>query len=158
GIAPALRATALNVGASLKETSRSVVGSRSLLSRSLLVVQVAVSLVLLIAAGLFLRTLHNLRNVDIGFNTRNLVVFGVSPSLNQYDDARTVALYQQMIERLDGLPGIRSAALTNIQLIASSVNSTSIVIQGRTYAAGQRDSINRLVISPGFFDTMEMPI
>jgi len=159
GIAPALRATSLNVSAALKETSRSVAGSRSLLSKSLLVLQVAVSLVLLIAAGLFLRTLANLRNVDIGFNTRNLVVFGVSPALNQYNEARTVALYQQMIERLGGAAGIRSAALANIQLIASSVNSTSLVIQGRTYTAGQpRDSINRLVISSGFFETMEMPI
>jgi len=159
GIAPALRATSLNVGAALKETSRSVAGSRSVLSKSLLVLQVAVSLVLLIAAGLFLRTLSNLRNVDVGFNTRNLVVFGVSPALNQYDEARTVALYQQMIERLGTVAGIRSAALANVPLLAQSVNSTSIVVQGRTYAAGQpRDSINRLVVSPGFFDTMAMPM
>jgi predicted permease len=142
----------------LKETSRAVAGSRSLLSKSLLVLQVAVSLVLLIAAGLFLRTLQNLRNVDVGFDTRNLVVFGVNPLLNQYDDARTVALYQQLIERLSALPGVRSTALANIPLLANSVNSTTIVVQGRTYAAGQRESINRLVISSGFFTTMGMPI
>src|SRR5204863_8796838 len=66
GVAPALRATAMNVSATLKETSRSVVGSRSVLSRVLLVLQVAISLVLLIAAGLFLRALQNLRSVDVG--------------------------------------------------------------------------------------------
>jgi len=157
GVMPALRATALNVSDSLKETSRSVAGSRSLLSKSLLVLQVAVSLVLLIAAGLFLRTLQNLRNVDVGFNTRNLVVFGVNPMLNQYSEARTVALYQRMIERLGSLPGVRSAALANMPLLANSTNSTSIVVQGRTYTTGQRDSINRLVVSPGFFETMQMP-
>jgi len=158
GVMPALRATSINVSDSLKETSRSVTGSRGVLSKSLLVVQVAVSLVLLIAAGLFLRTLQNLRNVDVGFDTRNLVVFGVNPLLNQYDDARTVALYQQLIERLNAVPGVRSTALANMPLLASSTNSSSIVVQGRTYAAGQRDSINRLVISAGFFDTMGMPI
>ena len=76
---PALRATGMNVNAALKETSRSVVGSRSLLGKSLLVVQVAISLVLLVGAGLFLRTLQNLRHVDVGFNPQNLVLFRVNP-------------------------------------------------------------------------------
>ena len=158
GIAPALRATGMNVSGALKETSRSVAGSRSLLSKSLLVMQVAISLVLLIAAGLFLRTLQNLRNVDVGFNTRNLVLFRVNPSLNRYDEARTLTLYQEMSDRLRTVAGVRSVAISNVQLLSSSVNSTSIFVQGRTYAKGQNDSINRLVMSPGFFETMEMPM
>ena len=158
GIAPALRATGMNVNAALKEGSRSVAGSRSLLSKALLVTQVSISLVLLVAAGLFLRTLQNLHNVDVGFNTRNLVVFRVSPSLNHYDEARTTALYQQLRDRLESVAGVRAAALSNVPLLASSVNSTSIFVRGRSYADGQRDSINRLVISPNFFETMEMPI
>jgi predicted permease len=158
GIAPALRATGMNVGATLKESSRSVAGSRSVLSKALLVLQVAISLVLLIAAGLFLRTLQNLRNVDVGFNTRNLVLFRVSPSLNRYDEARSFALYERMLERLRGVAGVRSAALSNVQLLSGGVNSTSIFVSGRTYADGQRDSINRVVMSPGFFETMEMPL
>ena len=158
GIAPALRATGVNISGALKETSRSVAGSRSLLSRSLLVMQVAISLVLLIAAGLFLRTLQNLRNVDVGFNTRNLVLFRVNPALNRYDDARTMALYRDIQERLGAIAGVRSVALANVQLLSGSVNSTSIFVQGRTYPRDQRDSINRLLISPGFFETMEMPM
>ncbi len=158
GIAPALRATGMNVSGALKETSRSVAGSRSLLSKSLLVLQVAISLVLLIAAGLFLRTLQNLRNVDVGFNTRNLVLFRVNPALNRYDEARTAALYRDMQERLGAIAGVRSVALANVQLLSGSVNSTNIFVQGRTYPRDQRDSINRLLISPGFFETMEMPM
>jgi predicted permease len=158
GIAPALRATAMDVNATLKESSRSVAGSRSILSKCLLVLQVAVSLVLLIAAGLFLRTLQNLHNVDVGFNTRNLVLFRVSPSLNRYDDARTAALYGRITDRLRTVAGVRSVALSNVQLLSASVNSTSLFVQGRAYAQGQRDPINRLVISPGFFETMEMSI
>ncbi len=86
GVAPALRATGMSVSTALKENSRGVVGSRSLLSRLLLVVQVAISLVLLVGAGLFLRTLQNLRHVDVGFNPQNLVIFRVNPQLNRYDD------------------------------------------------------------------------
>jgi hypothetical protein len=68
------------------------------------VLQVAISIVLLIAAGLFIRTLHNLRTVDVGFNTQNLVTFRVSPGLNRYDEPRMTALYQQMIDRLRAVP------------------------------------------------------
>ena len=158
GIVPALRATGMNVSATLKESSRSVAGSRSRLGRSLLVMQVAVSLVLLIAAGLFLRTLQNLRNVDVGFNTRNLVVFNVRPALNGYDEPRGLALYDRMIEALGGIAGVRSVAASNVLLLSNSVNSTSIFVQGRTYAPDRHDSINRLVMTPAFFETMEMPI
>jgi predicted permease len=158
GIAPALRATRMDVGSALKETSRSVAGSRSILSRSLLVAQVAISLVLLVAAGLFLRTLQNLRNVDVGFNTRNLVLFRLNPALNRYDDARAIALYERLSDRIRSVASVRSVAFSNQQLLSGSVNSTSLFVQGRTYAQDKRDSINRLVVSPGFFETMEMPL
>jgi predicted permease len=158
GIAPALRATAMNVSTTLKETSRSVAVTRSVLGKSLLVLQVAISLVLLVAAGLFLQTLHNLRKVDVGFNTRNLVLFRVNPVLNRYDEARTAVLYQQMMDRLRSVAGVRSVGISNVPLLAGGVNSTSIFVAGRTYAPGQQDSINRLVITPAFFETMEMPI
>ena len=100
GILPALRGTGMNVNSALKETGRGVVGSRSWASKILLAVQVAISLVLLVGAGLFLRTLTNLRHVDIGFNPQNLLLFRVNPSLNRYDEKRTLALYREMLERL----------------------------------------------------------
>ncbi len=156
GIAPALRATGMDVGAMLKETSRSVAGSRSLLSKALLVLQVAISIVLLIAAGLFIRTLHNLRNVDVGFNTQNLVTFRVNPGLNRYDEPRMTALYLQMTDRLHAAAGVRSVAISNMPLLSGGVNSTGMFVAGRTYTSGQVFSINRLVISPNFFETMEM--
>ncbi len=106
GIAPALRATRLDVSSALKETSRSVAGSRSILSKALLAIQVAVSLVLLIGAGLFLRTLANLRQVDVGFNPNNIVLFRINASLNRYDTARQIALHQQLEERLLAVSGV----------------------------------------------------
>ena len=62
---------------------------------------------LLVGAGLFLRTLHNLRQVDIGFNPQNLLLFRVNPSLNRYDEKRQIALYNQLLERIGAVPGVR---------------------------------------------------
>jgi predicted permease len=161
GIAPALRGTGMNLNSTLKETGRSVVGSRSVLGRALLVVQVAMSLVLLIGAGLFIQTLGNLRKVDIGFNPENLLLFRVNPSLNRYDQPRTITLFRDMLDRLPAVPGVRGVAFSNPGLIAGSVNSTGIFVQGRAYTAGDRqrdNSINRLVISPNFFEVMGIPL
>ena len=84
----------------MKESSRSVSGTRSRLSKALLVAQVAISLVLLVGAGLFLRTLSNLRAVDIGFNPDNLLMFAVNPLLNRYEPDRTRQLYRQLQDEL----------------------------------------------------------
>jgi predicted permease len=160
GIAPALRATGGDVNAALKQNSRSVAGSRSVLGKSLLVVQVAISLVLVVGAGLFLRTLHNLRHVDVGFNPQHLLLFRVQPQLNRYDEKRTLALYGQLLERISSVPGVRAAALTNPALLSGSVNSTSIFVRGRAYANARdnQESINRLVVSPNLFDVLEIPV
>ena len=162
GIAPALRGTGINVNAGLKETSRGVVGSRSILGKALLVVQVAMSLVLLVGAGLFLRTLSNLRHVDVGFNPQNLLLFRVNPALNRYDEKKMLALYRDMLASVGTVPGVRAAAMSQPALLSGSVNSTSIYVQGRTYAAERQannnNDINRLVVSPNFFEVMGIPI
>ncbi len=170
GIAPALRATGTNVSAALKDTSRSVVASRSILGKSLLIIQVAISLVLLVGAGLFLRTLSNLRHVDVGFNPQNLVLFRVNPQLNRYDETRMFTLYRDLVDRISAVPGVRAVAMSQPALLSGSVNSTGIFVQGRAYAAGrpqgaalgtnfgEGNSINRLVISANFFDVMGIPV
>jgi predicted permease len=159
GIAPALRATGLNVTAALKDSSRSVVASRSLLGKALLVLQVAISLVLLIGAGLFLRTLQNLRTVDVGFDPQNLVLFRVSPGLLRYDEARYRELYDRMLRELRTAPGVRGATISNVMLLSGSTNSSSFHIQGAAYTPGQRgNSMNRIVAGPDFFETIGIPL
>jgi predicted permease len=135
GLAPALRATRVDLAA-MKEQSRSVVGSRSFVGKALVIVQVAVSLVLLIGAGLFLRTVQNLRQVDVGFNPHNLVVFRVNPQLNRYDETRIFGLYAEMLDRIGTLPGVRSAALSQPGLLSGNNSSTSIFVQGRANPTG----------------------
>jgi predicted permease len=162
GIAPALRSTRVNANDTLKQTARSVVGSRTMLGKSLLVVQVAVSLVLLVGAGLFLRTLINLRQVDVGFNPENLLLFRVNPDARRYDQNRTIALYNDLLQRIAVLPGVRATGLSGPGLLSGSVNGTRLYVHGRSYPVGRdqgtTNDINRLVVSPNFFEMMEIPV
>jgi hypothetical protein len=100
GIAPALRATRTDVGVALKENTRSIARSSTVLSRALLVTQVSISMLLLIGAGLFLRTLDNLRNVDIGFDPRNLVFVRVDAEGSGLSDERKFQYLQDAMTRL----------------------------------------------------------
>lgn len=158
GIAPAVRATRFDLAGVMKETSRSVHGSRSWLGRALLVVQVAVSVVLLIGAALFLRTLENLRSVDVGFDPRNLVQFRVNPQLNRYDEARVVTLYQELANSVQSVPGVRGVTVTQLAPLSGGTTITGIFVQGRTYGPEQRDSIHRMVVSPNYFEVMGIPL
>src|SRR6185295_16570801 len=107
GLIPALRATRLNLTPALKDSGRSSSGaSRSWLTRSRVVIQVSVSLLLFIGAGLLVRTLINLRHVDTGFNENNLLLFSVEPTLLGYKGDRLASLYQRMSERIEAVPGV----------------------------------------------------
>ena len=168
GIVPALRATQLDVSSALKESSRSTTGSRTRLSKALLIVQVAMSLVLLVGAGLFLNTLRNLRSVDVGFDTANLMLFRVNPQLNRYDKTRTASLYDEMLRRLGSIPGARSVSLSVPALLSGSTSSTDIFIEGHDYAGGpidrfestrrRGDEMYQVMVSPGFFQTLGIPL
>src|SRR5262249_24329728 len=131
GLLPALRATRVDLASSMKESGRSVTSSRTWLSKGLLVLQVAMSLLLLIGAWLFLRTLDNLRHVDVGFNPTTLMMFRVNPQLNGYDDARIGDLYHRLIERIGAIPGIKSVTLTRTLLLSGSTSSSSVWVEGK---------------------------
>jgi predicted permease len=168
GIVPAFRATQLDVSSALKESSRSTTGPRTRLSKALLIVQVAMSLVLLVGAGLFLNTLRNLRSVDVGFDTANLMLFRVNPQLNRYDKTRTASLYDEMLRRLGSIPGARSVSLSQPALLSGSTSSTDIFIEGHDYAGAsidrfestrrRGDEMYQVMVSPGFFQTLGIPL
>ena len=158
GIAPAVRATGDTASAALKEGGRTIVGSRALLGKSLVVVQVAVSLVVLVGAGLFLRTVDNLRRVDVGFDPQHLVLFRVNPQLNRYDSTRSAALYEQIRQRLQSVPGVRAVTLSNPPLLSGSVSGTTFIVQGRPYQPGPHNDIHRVRIAPNFFEAMGIPL
>ncbi|MGH9346280.1 MAG: ABC transporter permease [Vicinamibacterales bacterium] len=154
GMAPAFRATRVELASAMKESGRSVTHSRAWLGKSLLVVQVAMSVVLLIGAGLFLRTLHNLRSVDVGFNAQNLLLFRVNPQGNRYEPARIAQVYERAQSELSALPGVRSVAFTRLPLLSGGRSITGMYIQGQTTEHG----IHVMSVSPRFFDTLEIPV
>lgn len=159
GLAPALRATRVDLTSALKDNARSLTGgSRSLLTKSLIVLQVAMSLVLLVGAGLFVRTLRNLQNVDLGFNRENLLLFNVEPGLNGYDRAKMAQLYRRMTERLEAEPGVRSATVSLIPLLSGQAQTRGIVVQGYTPQPGAEDDAKVNTVGASFFETMEIPI
>jgi predicted permease len=166
GLVPAWRATKIDLAPSLKDSGRgSSAASRSLLSRGLVVVQVALSLLLLVGAGLFLRTLINLQRVEVGFNTRNLLLFGVEPGLIGYKDEKLAQLYQQMSERLEAVPGVQAVTFSRTALLSQSMSSRSVYLRGALNAApdaeGQIKSSGPSHIHhvrENFLEAMEIPL
>ena len=158
GLVPALRATHVDLSGAMKETSRSVTGSRTLLSKALLVLQVGMSLVLLVGAGLFLRTLANLRHVDVGFDSTNLLMFNVNPRVNRYDADRSARIFAEVLERMSALPGVKSSALTRTTLLSGSTSTSWAFKQGQTSQKPAEDEMYMMDVSPTFFATMGIPV
>lgn len=166
GLAPAWRATSIDLTPTLKDSGRgSSAASRSLLSRGLVVMQVALSLLLLVGAGLFVRTLLNLQRVDPGFNTRNLLLFKVRPTLIGYKAEKLVQFYQQMTARLEAIPGVQKVTFSNSSLLAQSMSSRSFYL--RADLSGQLDADGRIKptgnsyinsVRENFLEAMEIPL
>src|SRR5215813_3523849 len=157
GLAPALRATSLDLASSLKQ-SRRTTGAVSRLSKGLIVAQVALSLLLLIGATLFIRTLYNLQHVDVGFNEKNLLLFRLQPQQGGYEDERLLKLYEQLFARLDHLPGVRSATFGNVPLIADDNSINDILLPGETETTNNQHETYREVARENYFETMEIPL
>ena len=115
GLAPALKSSYIDLQASLKAGDRGSTGTHSRGQSALVVVQMSLTLVLLAGAGLLLRTIRDLWNVDPGFNTHHVITFrvGLSPSLTQTASSTRIA-YRQLLDRIRGIPGIQAADFTNI--------------------------------------------
>ena len=166
GLAPAWRATRVDLTPSLKDSGRtSSAIHRSLLSRGLVVIQVALSLLLLVGAGLFVRTLLNLQHVDPGFNTENLLLFEVQPSLIGYKDEKLRQIYTQMSERIETVPGVKTVTFTRLALLSQSSSSSSVFLrealsatpdsEGRITPSGEG---YRHTVRENFFEVMGIPL
>jgi len=166
GLAPAWRTTRVDLTPSLKDTGRgSSAVHRSLLSRGLVVVQVALSLLLLVGAGLFVRTLLNLQRVDPGFNTQNLLLFDVEPGLIGYKDDKLRQIYGQISERLEAVPGVQGVTFSRMPLLSQASSSSSVFLrealnatpdsEGRIPPSGEG---YRHVVRENFLQAMGIPL
>ena len=157
GLVPAWRATSLNLAMALKQ-SRRTTSAVSRLSKGLIVVQVALSLLLLVGAGLFIRTLSNLQRVNLGFNQENLLLFTLQPEQSGYKEERLLQFYQQLFARLDNLPGVRVATFGKVALIANDNWFFDILLPGETeMTAGGKHITNRQAVRENYFATLEIP-
>jgi predicted permease len=162
GIVPALRATGFDLTPTLKDAGRnSSATSRSLFSKSMVVLQVSVSVLLLIGAGLLVRTLQNLRHVEIGFNANSLLLFNVDPSLIGYKEEKLNTLYKQMFARLESVPGVQSVTFSQQALLSQSSTSSSVFLAGIVGANGRMVSQGDVYIHnvrENFLEAMGIPL
>jgi len=158
GLVPALRSTKPDVAPVLKDQAGSVVGGGVRFRKALVVAQVTVSILLLIGAGLFIRTLRNLRLVDLGLNAESVVAFNIQPGLAGYTPARVPALYKSLAERLRSQPGVQSVAFAYMGLLEGNEWDSSLTVEG--YHPVQGESMNPYcnAVSPGYFKTMGIPL
>ena len=166
GLAPAWRTTKIDLTPALKDSGRSSSAvHRSLLSRGLVVVQVALSLVLLVGAGLFVRTLINLQRVDIGFNTQKLLLFEVQPSLIGYKDDKLRQLYPQISERVEAVPGVQAVTFSRMALLSQSSHTSSVFLREALSATPDSEGgitpsgeSHRLIVRENFLEAIGIPL
>jgi len=160
GLVPAVRASRPDPWATLKDTVGSIAGgSGSLfLRKGLVAAQVALSFLLLFGAGLFVRSLQNLKTTETGVMLDNLVSFQLSPALSGYDNTRATLFYQQLVDRLRALPGVQSAAMTTVPILAGGEWDNSMAVEGYTYKDGEDRQAFMNAVSPGYFSTMRIPL
>jgi predicted permease len=163
GLAPALQASGVDLTPALKQTRGGEAWKhlgrgwwRVGLGRLLVVSQIAIALLLLVAAGLFVRTLSNLHAIATGFHQERLLLFSVNAWQSGYRDQALTRFYETLHERLAGVPGVRNASLSDITLLSGSASNNDIHIPGVPPEA-KRDAY-MLTIGPQFFDTMGIPL
>ena len=159
GLVPALQSTRPQLASTLKDQAGAVVGGSNVgMRKGLVVAQVTLSLLLLISAGLFVRSLQNLKNLDPGFQTRNLVTFDVDPPLNGYAPARTAQFYRNLLERLRGLPGVEAASLSVVPVLEGDEWDQDYSVQDYKTKPGEFIDPHMNFVSDDYFKSLDVPI
>jgi putative ABC transport system permease protein len=160
GLVPALRAVKFDLHTTLKEGGRSgAANSRSRLRRSLVVLETALAVVLLVAAGLLIRSVRELQRADMGFRSDHLLTMRLTPPNSAYPDNQRIAgLYEGLLARINTLPGVESAAVTDPLPPNGEGSSTIVEIEGRQFDMNNLThmSVDFRTVSAGYFQTMGM--
>jgi len=159
GLTPALQGTRLDVSSTLKDAVI-VSGGRSTRTRKILVIaQVALSLLLLVGAGLFAKTLYNLKNSNTGMNDiRNLVTFSVDPRGARYTGLKAQGFYKEALSEIRATPGVTSAAFSVVPLLNGYEWSGGINVVGHQMKEGEDVDATNNILSPEYFKTMGIPL
>jgi len=159
GLAPALQATRVDVMPALKETQAGHPGSqrsfrRASLSQMLVVTQIGISLLMLVAAGLFVRTLSNLQSIQLGFNRENVLLFRMNARQAGHRDSEIITFYSDLQKRFSAIPGVRSASASHSPLLGEGTWAGGVVPVGQQ----RKVSTHILMTAPDFFRTMQIPV
>ena len=159
GLAPALHASRVDLTAEIQSGAR-LLGrrARSRLGQMLMIVQIALSLVLLISAALFIQTLRNLEQVATGFNTQGLALFRIEATPAGYPSRAFTTIQTRVQERLEQIPGVRAATFSRVPLLVGTRANRQTIIPGYTPPAGTSMIININGVAPNFFSAMEIPL
>ncbi|MBL8173568.1 MAG: ABC transporter permease [Bryobacterales bacterium] len=161
GLLPALRASRPDPWTTLKDAVGSIAGQGGslFLRKGLVAAQVALSFLLLFGAGLFVRSLQNLKSTDTGFDAiDNLITFQLSPALNGYDGPRTVQLYTQLLENLRAVPGVKSAGHASVALLSGDEWDSTTQVEGHQAKDGEDMQAFMNAVSHGYFQTMGIKV
>jgi predicted permease len=161
GLAPALRSSHVDLTPSLKESAPSLgtvahMGRRLRLGDTLVIAQVALSIIVLVGAGLLVRTLRNLHNINPGFDAQSILLFGLDPVLAGYTDQQTQQLYSNLQQRFAALPGVISASYSQDALLAGGWSAGSVHVDGAS--PKQYANAGELPVGLNFFSTMRIPV
>ena len=160
GLLPALRVTRSRLESSLHEQGRGAAGSLAWLrvGKAVVIAQLALSLPLLMGAGLLVRTLANLQHVDLGYSKDDVLTVRVDAQASGYKPARQVAAFETMLAGVRALPSVRTATYSNTGLFAGSDNGDQISVEGYT-PTGRGDRASRYdQIGPGYFSALGIPV
>ncbi|MBZ5552858.1 MAG: ABC transporter permease [Acidobacteriia bacterium] len=160
GTAPALHATRVEVARSLKGAMPLTTRQRRLgPARSLLVVELAGSLILLVGAALFVRTLRNLRTFDAGFERQHILLLTLDPRESRFKNERLNTLFDELTAQVEAIPGVRSAALAHAPLLmGSTYRQKTLWVEGYNYAPNENQFVSFNSVGPGFFANAGIPL
>jgi predicted permease len=162
GLVPSLHVTRINLSPILKSTNTGSSGGGGLrrlpVGKLLVIAQVAVSLILLVAAGLSVRSLSRLSAVHLGYNRENLLLFRIDPLAGGYKGPAITHLYQQVLDRISVIPGVRATTVSSNGLFSHSESGDPISVEGFTPKQGEDMDSRFDHIGPGYFSTMGIPI
>jgi putative ABC transport system permease protein len=158
GLAPAWHASRTNILPVLKDDASLGRTRRSRLRRAFVVAQVACSMLLLVGSGLFVRSLLSARSIDAGFDPSNMIVMSVVPEVQGYDQPRGRALYENLLQQLTAVPGVRSATLAESVPLGIGGSRRGTAIEGYQPQPGEDTETAYNVVGPLYFETMRIPI
>jgi predicted permease len=160
GLYPALHSTRTDLGVMLKTTLGQPSSARAAhrFRNSLVTAQIALSMTLLVAAGLFIKSLVNVSRVDLGLETDNLITFSISPELNGYESARSAELFTRLSDELTAIPGVTSVSNALVGVLNGNSWGQDVAVEGFEWEPGVDANSRFNAVGPGYFSTLGMPL